>query len=55
MGHSQPLFRLILFFASSVTRLGYLLDFEQIFKVCGNNYLAHIYHILRQFKIFIFL
>ena len=32
--------------SSSVTRLGDLLDFGQLFKACGNNYLAQIVHIL---------
>ena len=32
---------------ASVTRLGDLLDFGQIFKALGNNYLAQILHILR--------
>ena len=35
--------------ATSVTRLGNLLDFGQIFKAFGNNYFAQISHILRQF------
>ena len=34
---------------SSVTRLGNLLDFEQLFKACGYSQFAQIYHILRQF------
>ena len=33
----------------SVTILGHLLHFDQLYKVCGNNYLAQIAHILRQF------
>ena len=33
----------------SVTRLGDLLDFGQLFKVCGNNWFAKISHILWQF------
>ena len=33
---------------SSVTRLGYLLDFRQLFKAFGNNWFAHISHILRE-------
>ena len=33
----------------SVTRLGDLWDFGQLFKACGNNKFAPIYHILRQF------
>ena len=33
----------------SVTRLGNLLDFGQLFKAFGNNYFAQILHILRQF------
>ena len=32
---------------ASVTRLGDLLDFGQIFKALGNKYLAQILHILR--------
>ena len=28
--------------AGSVTRFGDLLDFEQLFKACGNNYFAQI-------------
>ena len=34
---------------TSVTRLGDLLDFVQLFKAFGNNYFAQILHILRQF------
>ena len=34
---------------SSVTRLGNLLDFGQVFKAFGNKYFAQISHILRQF------
>ena len=34
---------------TSVTRLGDLLDFGQLFKAFGNNYFAQISHILRQF------
>ena len=34
---------------SSVTRLGDLLDFWQVFKAFGNNQFAQISHILRQF------
>ena len=34
---------------SSVTRLGDLLEFGQIFKAFGNNKFAQISHILRQF------
>ena len=34
---------------TSVTRLGGLLDFVQLFKAFGNNYFAQILHILRQF------
>ena len=34
---------------SSVTRLGDLLDFGQLFKVCGNNWFAQITHIFRRF------
>ena len=34
---------------NSVTRLGDLLHFGQLFKACGNNYFARISHILRQF------
>ena len=33
---------------SSVTRLGDILDFEQLFKAFGNNYFAPIFPILRQ-------
>ena len=33
----------------SVTRLGDLLHFRQLFKACGNNYFAQIAHIFRQF------
>ena len=32
---------------SSVTRFGDLLDFGQVFKAFGNNYLAQNAHILR--------
>ena len=35
--------------ASSVTRLGDLLDFGQLFKAFGNNKFVQISHILRQF------
>ena len=42
----------------SVTRLGDLLDFGQLFKACGNNYFSQIANISRQFlkmsKYFIF-
>ena len=34
---------------TSVTRLGNLLDFGQLFKALGNNKFAYISHILRQF------
>ena len=34
---------------SSVTWLGYLLDFGQLFKLFGNNLFAQISHILKQF------
>ena len=34
---------------NSVTRLGDLLDFGQLFKAFGNNYFAKIFYILRQF------
>ena len=34
---------------SSVTRLGDLLHFGQLFKAYGNNYFAQIAHIFRQF------
>ena len=34
---------------NSVTRLGDLLDFGQVFKAFGNNQFAQISHILRQF------
>ena len=34
---------------TSVTRLGDLLDFEQLFKAFGNNYFDQIFHILRQY------
>ena len=33
----------------SVTRLGNLLDFGQLFEAFGNNQFAQISHILRQF------
>ena len=43
---------------SSFTRLGDFLHFGQLFKAYGNNYFAHIAHILgnfcRGFKIFNF-
>ena len=35
----------------SVTRLGDLLDFGQLFKARGNNKFAQISHILRQFLV----
>ena len=45
--------------ATSVTRLGDLFDFGQVFKAFGNNQFIQISHILRQFctgvKIIIFL
>ena len=34
---------------NSVTRLGDLLDFEQLFKAIGTNLFVQISHILRQF------
>jgi len=34
---------------ASVTRLGDLLDFGQLFNAFGNNYFAKIFHILRIF------
>ena len=34
---------------ASVTRLGELLDFGQLFKAFVNNYFAQISHILRHF------
>ena len=34
---------------TSVTRLGDLLDFGQLFNAFGNNLFAQIFHILRQF------
>ena len=33
----------------SVTRLGDLLDFGQLYKAFGNNKFAQIFHILKQF------
>ena len=36
-------------FGSSVTRLGDLLHFGQLFKACGNNSFAQIYHFLGNF------
>ena len=36
---------------NSVTRLGDLLDFGQLYKAFGNNQFVQIYHILRQFCI----
>ena len=38
-----------LWIPTSVTRLGDLLDFGQLFKAFGNNYFAQILHIIRQF------
>ena len=35
--------------SASVTRLGDLLQFGQLFKACDNNYFAQTVHILRQF------
>ena len=35
--------------SNSVTRLGNLLHFGQLFKTCGNNYFAQITHILSNF------
>ena len=40
---------LITWFLVSVTRLGDLLDFGQLFKAFGNIYFAQISHTLRQF------
>ena len=37
------------FLAFSVTRLGDLLDFGQLFKAFGKNYFTQISHILKQF------
>ena len=34
---------------NSVTRLGDLLHFGQLYKACGNSYFAQIAHICRQF------
>ena len=34
---------------TSVTRLGDFLDFGQIFKAFGNNKIAQIFHILKDF------
>ena len=34
---------------TSVTKLGDLLDFGQLFKAFGNNKFAQIFYILRQF------
>ena len=42
-------FKLTLLVGSSVTRLGNLFDFGQLFKAFGNNYFAQISYILRQF------
>ena len=42
----RPPLRGSLFLTSSVTRLGNLLQFGQLFKACGNNYFAQIAHIL---------
>ena len=36
-------------YTNSVTRLGDLLDFGQIFKAFGNNLFVQISHILRKF------
>ena len=56
----RPPLRGSLFLTSSVTRLGNLLQFGQLFKACENNYFAQIAHMFRQFfvklsKSFIFL
>ena len=40
---------LIKYAADSVTRLGDLLDFGQLFKAFGNNKFAQIFHILKEF------
>ena len=40
---------LMIFVTTSVTRLGNLFHFVQLFKACGNNYFAQISHIFRQF------
>ena len=34
---------------TSVTRLGNLMHFVQLFQACGDNYFAQIAHIFRQF------
>ena len=34
---------------TSVTRLGNLMHFGQLFQACGDNYFAQIAHIFRQF------
>ena len=39
---------LLMLLLISVTILGDLLHFGQLFKLCANNYLARIAHILRQ-------
>ena len=42
------LFATVNLIMTSVTRLGNLLDFGQVFEAFGNNYFAQIDHILRQ-------
>ena len=53
-GPSQKLNPFLSLIRSSVTRLGDLLDFGQLFKACGNNYFAQISHILQQIFVKIF-
>ena len=45
-GYDKSFYLLVV---ASVTRLGDLLDFGQLFKAFGNNYFALISHIFRQF------
>ena len=40
---------MVKFVVTSMTRLGDLLHFGQLFKACGNNYFAQITHILGNF------
>ena len=44
-----PSIYLYLSLSLSVTRFGDLLDFGQLFKVCGNKEFAQIFYIIRQF------
>ena len=46
---AHPILSLVVKVLCSVTKLGDLLHFGQLFKACGNNYFTQIDHILRNF------